>query len=589
MPGRLQFAALVYLVVLSEAAPFLKHHRASQFLIRQRRANVIFEEHKQGSLERECIEEFCNKEEAREVFENNAETNYFYPRYLDCLSLHQPHVANQHRSSRRSPADLRNCVTGIPDQCSPSQCSPEGSVLCVDKEAAFSCVCREGWYGDRCQYDIDECRSGILEEKACNHSCNNVPGSYRCFCDDGFYMHSDKRNCIDWNECTMKPDICGKATCNNLLGAYECKCSRGYLFNPSTKDCEDIDECAANMCTHGCVNSPGSYICFCDGRKGEKLSADGHSCQEIPTCVALQTSRKSDILNMGELFAGIPVVYLRFKIPADARFAADFNLRTYDSEGVIFYAETNENRAWFLFAVRGGKLEVQFKNEHVPKVTISGGPLINDGTWHAISVEETQSSVVVKITQEAVIKINSPGRLFSLANGTTEIKISIAGLPRQVDRILPTMNPRLDGCMHGWSWMHQGSAGIEDVIQNIRSKQCFQNVGKGSYFPGRGHAMFPFNYNTTEDTAGGWKIKLNLHMRPSKDTGVLFALVSGEKVPFSLALTDSNSTLTVRKQVICFSQYRTGQWQLENLSSAFKYPEIKPRVKVRLNCFTNTL
>jgi hypothetical protein len=27
-----------------------------------------------GNLERECIEELCNKEEAREVFENNPET-----------------------------------------------------------------------------------------------------------------------------------------------------------------------------------------------------------------------------------------------------------------------------------------------------------------------------------------------------------------------------------------------------------------------------------------------------------------------------------------------------------------------------------
>ncbi|XP_060682465.1 vitamin K-dependent protein S isoform X1 [Hemiscyllium ocellatum] len=547
MAGRLYRVALLCLT-MSQAVSFLSQQRASQFLIRHGRANVMFEEHKQGSLERECIEEICNREEAREIFENNQETEYFYPRYLDCLSRYQVGVPSRYHSFKSYPGNLRTCITEIPDQCSPSPCNPEGSVQCVDKVAAFTCVCKEGWTGVTCQQDIDECESGILEEKACNHSCHNVPGSYRCYCDEGFYIASNKRNCIDKNECFTHSDICGKAACINLPGTFECKCAAGYAFDPVTKDCHDIDECAANPCEYGCVNFPSSYSCFCDGRKGERLSPDGQSCQEIPICVDLQTSRKADILNMGELFAGIPVVYVRFKISANSRFTAKFDLRTYDSEGVIFYAETNGNSAWFLFAVRDGKLEVQFKNENIAKVTISGGPVINDGIWHTISVEETQSSVLVKIAQESVIKINSPNRLFSLDNETTEIKISIAGLPRQADRILPTMNPRLDGCMRRWTWMNQGSAGIEDVIRNIESKQCYQNIAKGSYFPGMGYAMLPLIYNMTEDPSKGWKIKLNLHMLPSKDTGVLFALVRGEDVPLSLALTYSNSMPIGKKQ-----------------------------------------
>lgn len=47
---------------------------ANQFLRRHRRANQVFEETKQGHLERECVEERCSKEEAREVFENDPET-----------------------------------------------------------------------------------------------------------------------------------------------------------------------------------------------------------------------------------------------------------------------------------------------------------------------------------------------------------------------------------------------------------------------------------------------------------------------------------------------------------------------------------
>lgn len=53
----------------------LRAREAAQFLRpRQRRAYQVFEEAKQGHLERECIEELCSQEEAREVFENDPET-----------------------------------------------------------------------------------------------------------------------------------------------------------------------------------------------------------------------------------------------------------------------------------------------------------------------------------------------------------------------------------------------------------------------------------------------------------------------------------------------------------------------------------
>ncbi|KAI2530510.1 protein S, partial [Homo sapiens] len=74
-------ACLLLVLPVSEAN-FLSKQQASQVLVRKRRANSLLEETKQGNLERECIEELCNKEEAREVFENDPETDYFYPKYL---------------------------------------------------------------------------------------------------------------------------------------------------------------------------------------------------------------------------------------------------------------------------------------------------------------------------------------------------------------------------------------------------------------------------------------------------------------------------------------------------------------------------
>lgn len=51
---------------------FISADDANSVIKRQRRANsLLLEEILQGSLERECLEERCTHEEAREVFEND--------------------------------------------------------------------------------------------------------------------------------------------------------------------------------------------------------------------------------------------------------------------------------------------------------------------------------------------------------------------------------------------------------------------------------------------------------------------------------------------------------------------------------------
>lgn len=51
----------------------------------------------------------------------------------------------------------------------------------------------------------------------------------------------------------------------------------------------------------------------------------------------------------------------------------------------MLYAESPDNTAWFLLALRDGKIEIQFQNEFVTKIT-SGGKAINDGLWHIVSL-----------------------------------------------------------------------------------------------------------------------------------------------------------------------------------------------------------
>ncbi|XP_053242324.1 vitamin K-dependent protein S isoform X2 [Podarcis raffonei] len=458
-----------------------------------------------------------------------------------CLASFRTEIFTSPLQTSGIPADLRSCVKVISDQCIPLPCNEEGYKECRDGQAKFTCVCKPGWQGEKCEEDINECEDLTNRNGGCSQTCINFPGSYRCYCEDGYYIHPNKLDCEDMNECMLDPKICGTAQCKNTPGKYECECPAGYAYNSTTKKCEDVDECAENACSQMCVNTPGSYTCYCDGKKGFKLSKDMKTCEVVQNCLALNLEKYYELLYLAEQFSGIPVLYLRFRLPEVTRFSAEFDFRTYDNEGVILYAESHDNTEWFLLALRDGKIEIQFKNELAAKVT-SGGKAINDGLWHMISVEELEHSISVKIAKEAVMSINSPRNLFKPSNGFLETKVYIAGLPRKVDNtLIKPINPRLDGCIRAWNLLNQGNSGVKDIIQQKESKHCLVSVGKGSYYPGTGVAKFHINYNSSLNNAEDWLINVTLAIRPSTGTGVLLALVSGETVPLALSIVDSNS------------------------------------------------
>ncbi|XP_029936929.1 growth arrest-specific protein 6 isoform X2 [Myripristis murdjan] len=469
-------ALLILLFVCWSDSISLSPEEANQFLSRRRRANQVFEETKQGHLERECVEERCTKEEAREVFENDPETDYFYPKYLACVE--------KFGDSEKKRQDLVTCVHNIPDQCSPSPCNPRGMVRCEDKKGDFLCHCFTGWTGARCEKDVNECskRNG-----GCDHECNNTMGSYRCSCHQGY----------------------------TLVARHIC---------------EDVDECEEGVCAEECMNTPGSFRCFCDGRQGMKLGQDHRSCKPITPCMSLSLKRNSRSLYLGRMFSGVPVVRLRFRRRIQTGFSAEFDFRTYDPEGVIFFAGGHLNSSWIVLAMHHGKLELQLKYGTVSRVT-SSGPIVNDGQWRKISVEEQGRSLVIKIDREAVMKIAVNGDLFTLKKGMHELNLTVGGVPFKEDGLVNQVNPRLDGCMKEWRWLTGEDTSIQETIRSNDNMQCFSVEDPGAYYPGMGFALFNISYDSQN-------LSVQLTLRPTSAIGVLFALVYQDSVPLSIALAD---------------------------------------------------
>ncbi|CAL1542064.1 unnamed protein product, partial [Lymnaea stagnalis] len=130
-----------------------------------------------------------------------------------------------------------------------------------------TCACVNGWKGETCTIDIDECadRSGSCQE----HShCLNTNGSYICVCDDGFIQKENFCAECDDNSygpvCSLRCSCGANFRCDKTNGV--CYCKPGFRGD----NCDiDIDECseAIHGCNSGnhqaCENSIGGYQCVC--------------------------------------------------------------------------------------------------------------------------------------------------------------------------------------------------------------------------------------------------------------------------------------------------------------------------------------
>ncbi|XP_071750343.1 coagulation factor X [Centroberyx gerrardi] len=152
------------LLLLHQAAGadvFLDSEAASQVLTRQRRANSPFEEFRKGNYERECVEERCDKEEMREIYENDEKTDEEWNKYVDG------------------------------NACDSNPCAHGGD--CKDGIGRYICYCKPVYQGYNCEIAIPE----LCENKngGCEHFCKVSDGNVRCSCAGGYFLGSDDKSC----------------------------------------------------------------------------------------------------------------------------------------------------------------------------------------------------------------------------------------------------------------------------------------------------------------------------------------------------------------------------------------------------------
>eukprot|EP01043_Picozoa_sp_COSAG02_P019760 COSAG02_NODE_962_length_15608_cov_16.347692_2_plen_1076_part_00 len=184
------------------------------------------------------------------------------------------------------------------DECDSNPCENcETNDCCNDGDDAYTCSCKPGYDGDNCATDIDECADQPCQNDAtCDDSStdphNVEPGAFRCNCVGPY--HGDLCD-TETDFCRSTPCVNG-GTCTGTGDGYSCQCVQGY----EGENCDsDIDECASDPCQNeaSCAQGIDTYTCSCaQGFHGVNCDASTDNCQSSPcehvesSCVTTETA-----------------------------------------------------------------------------------------------------------------------------------------------------------------------------------------------------------------------------------------------------------------------------------------------------------
>ncbi|CDW51935.1 hEGF and His Phos 1 domain containing protein [Trichuris trichiura] len=139
------------------------------------------------------------------------------------------------------------------DNCIGTPC--KNYAVCEDYYKRYECICAPGYTGEHCEIDIDECASSPCKNKGV---CHQFQDYYNCTCPTDFRG----------KHCEQAVGKCENVKCENggeceeVENKYRCKCLFGY----GGQHCEQVTNlCVSRPCQHEaeCEADSKNFTCKC--------------------------------------------------------------------------------------------------------------------------------------------------------------------------------------------------------------------------------------------------------------------------------------------------------------------------------------
>ncbi|NWR61548.1 FA7 factor, partial [Bucorvus abyssinicus] len=197
---------------------FMRKDEAHEVLRLHKRANYFLEEIRPGNLERECNEERCSFEEAREIFHSQEKT-------------------------------VRNCL----NPCSTNPCNNGG--VCKIRHYNYFCICPPKFGGANCEKG-EECPSVSVAEKlecwykngGCWQYCRDGSSAFDvvCSCAKGYTLQEDGKRCLPAGKAWAAPSSALENSDSRITGGT--LCHRGHCpWQVLIRDSKDIGFCGGSL------------------------------------------------------------------------------------------------------------------------------------------------------------------------------------------------------------------------------------------------------------------------------------------------------------------------------------------------------
>ncbi|NXJ20326.1 FA9 factor, partial [Dicrurus megarhynchus] len=170
---------------------FMRKDKAHEVLRVHKRANHFLEEIRPGNLERECNEEKCSFEEAKEIFHSQEKTMEFWFNYK---GLHP---------------------------CNTNPCNNGG--VCKVRHYSYFCICPPAFGGHNCETEKLEC---WYKNGGCWQYCRDGDSAFHvvCSCARDYALHEDGKRCVQ-----AAPFPCGLIKASSTLEQYDSRVTGGTL------------------------------------------------------------------------------------------------------------------------------------------------------------------------------------------------------------------------------------------------------------------------------------------------------------------------------------------------------------------------